>query len=305
MTFQQDEQATRALSGTIGKRVLGVECPVRNKTGDTCNECVRVKRWWREKTAESEKLARDHQSKESYFLNILNREGDFTVLKIGKKVAKSLMSKNERYKQRTGKAFGFANLEEGEWVAISKEGDHPNFEYEFETLSEQAEAIDTSAVKELPSLNNLTADFNDGLLNIHDIASLSSGDSFEFRMLPIPTNNGKAVEMVFRYYHWRCSEADILGGEDLSTAVPTGTAAPKEFQEYMGVDVGDEEEVEEEPTQFTMETAPECFGHFDGDDDCLMTDCDLIREACAKDAGYVQNDEGEYVRKPKKKKKKK
>lgn len=279
--FQEDTKASRALGSTMGKRVLGVECPIRNNTGEVCNECARVKAWWRSNSGDDEKRARDHQAKESYFLNIQKRDGEFAVLKIGKKVAKSLQQKLVRYKDRTGKAFGFANLEEGEWVAISKSGDHPNFEYEFEQLGEKADSVSADTVKGLPSLNNLSRDFNDGLIDIADISSLSSGDSMEFRMLPIPTGENMATEMIFRYYHWRCSEAEILGGE--SSENVTGGATPSEFQEYMPDANGQAVETADTggSTTYTLDDPPGCFGHYDADDDdCKEADCDDIREAC-------------------------
>ena len=262
MSFQEDTKASRALGSTMGKRVLGVECPIRNNTGEVCNECARVKVWWRG-GGEDEKRARDHQAKESYFLNIQKRDGEFAVLKIGKKVAKSLAQKLTRYKERTSKAFGFANLEEGEWVSIAKSGDHPNFEYDFEQLGEKADSVSADTVKGLPSLNNLTKDFNDGVIDIVDISGLSSGDSYEFRMLPIPTGDSMATEMVFRYYHWRCSEAEIIGGSpiDVKTA-----ETPEEFKEYMP----DAETTTNDTgggTTYTLDDPPGCFGHFDGDDD--------------------------------------
>lgn len=278
--FQEDKAAARSLGSTMGKRVLGVECPLRNATGEVCRECERVKAAWRAGDSDNEKWARDHQAKESYFLNIINREGDAKVLKIGKKVAKSLKQKLERYKDRTGKVFGFANLEEGEWVAISKSGDHPNYEYDFEQLGEKAEPVEVDFVKGLPSLNNLTEDFNDGLIDIHDVSTLKSGDSFEFRMLPIPTGEKKATEMIFRYYHWRCSEAEITGG-DVGTAVASGTETPEEFSEYMPSAGANGEEISGGSTAYTLEDPPGCFGHFvDGDDDCMEADCDAIRDAC-------------------------
>jgi hypothetical protein len=274
--FAEDTRAGRALGSTLGKRVLGIECPIRNNTGEVCNECARVKVWWRG-GGEDEKRARDHQAKESYFLNIQKRDGEFAVLKIGKKVAKSLKQKLEKYKERTGKLFGFANLEEGIWTAISKSGDHPNFEYEFEQLGEKAEAVSAETVKGLPSLNNLTNDFNDGLIDIADVSVIKSGDSYEFRMLPIPTGDNMATEMVYRYYHWRCSEAEITGG-DLTVA--TGQT-PEEFKEYMPANGHGKEAVESGGTAYTLEDPPGCFGHFDtDDDDCKEADCAAIREAC-------------------------
>jgi len=107
MAFQEDRAAQRGLESTIGRRVLGVECPVRNRTGEVCKECERVKRLWRQDTATSTEDARRRQAKDSYFINIQKRDGEFTSLKIGKKVAKSLKQKLERYKDRTGKSFGF------------------------------------------------------------------------------------------------------------------------------------------------------------------------------------------------------
>lgn len=274
--FQEDTKAGRALGSTMGKRVLGIECPIRNNTGEVCNECARVKVWWRG-GGEDEKRARDHQAKESYFLNIQKRDGEFAVLKIGKKVAKSLKQKLERYKDRTGKLFGYANLEEGEWVAISKSGDHPNFEYEFEVVGEKAEAVAADVVKGLPALGNLTKDFTDGLIDIADISALKSGDSYEFRMLPIPTGENMATEMVYRYYHWRCSEAEITGG-DLTVA--TGET-PEEFKEYMPEDGHGKEAVESGGSSYTLDDPPGCFGHYDAnDDDCKEADCEVIREAC-------------------------
>lgn len=277
MSFQEDTKASRALGSTMGKRVLGVECPIRNNSGEVCNECARVKVWWRG-GGEDEKRARDHQAKESYFLNIQKRDGEFAVLKIGKKVAKALKTKLERYKDRSGKAFGFANLEEGEWVSIAKSGDHPNFEYEFETLGEKAEAVSADSVKGLPSLGNLTKDFNDGAIDIVDISGLSSGDSYDFRMVPIPTGDGMATEMIFRYYHWRCSEAEITGGgpADIQAA---GT--PEEFKEYMPNDGHGEDAGVPDGKGYTLEDPPGCFGHYDGDDDdCKEADCNDIRDAC-------------------------
>jgi hypothetical protein len=275
--FQEDTKAGRALGSTMGKRVLGIECPIRNNTGEVCNECARVKVWWRG-GGEDEKRARDHQAKESYFLNIQKRDGEFAVLKIGKKVAKSLKQKLERYKDRSGKLFGYANLEEGEWVAISKSGDHPNFEYEFEQLGEKAEAVSADTVKGLPSLANLTKDFNDGHIDIADISALKSGETYEFRMLPIPTGENMATEMVYRYYHWRCSEAEITGGE---LTVATGDT-PEEFKEYMPDADGDKGAVDNgENSAYTLDDPPGCFGHYDAaDDDCKEADCEVIREAC-------------------------
>jgi hypothetical protein len=274
--FQEDTKAGRALGSTMGKRVLGIECPIRNNTGEVCNECARVKVWWRG-GGEDEKRARDHQAKESYFLNIQKRDGEFAVLKIGKKVAKSLKQKLERHKDRSGKLFGYANLEEGEWVAISKSGDHPNFEYEFEVVGEKAEAVTADVVKGLPSLDNITKDFTDGLIDIADISALKSGDSYEFRMLPIPTGENMATEMVYRYYHWRCSEAEITGG-DLTVA--TGET-PEDFKEYMPEDGHGKEAVESGGTVYNLEDPPGCFGHYDAnDDDCKEADCEVIREAC-------------------------
>jgi len=274
--FQEDTKAGRALGSTMGKRVLGIECPIRNNTGEVCNECARVKVWWRG-GGEDEKRARDHQAKESYFLNIQKRDGEFAVLKIGKKVAKSLKQKLERYKDRSGKLFGYANLEEGEWVAISKSGDHPNFEYEFEVVGEKAEAVTADVVKGLPSLDNITKDFTDGLIDIADISALKTGDSYEFRMLPIPTGENMATEMVYRYYHWRCSEAEITGG-DLTVA--TG-ATPEEFKEYMPEEGHGKEAVETGGSVYTLDDPPGCFGHYDAnDDDCKEADCEVIREAC-------------------------
>jgi hypothetical protein len=277
--FEEDKAAARALAATQGKRVLGIECPVRNGTGEVCKECERVKAGWRAGDAENEKWSRDHQAKESYFLNIIDRNGDAKALKIGKKVAKALKQKLERYKERTGKMFGFANLEEGEWVAISKTGDHPNFEYDFEMLGEKAEPVEVDLVKGMPSLNNLTADYTEGLIDIHDVSTLASGDSYEFRMLPIPTSDKKATEMIFRYYHWRCSEAEIISG-DVGTSVATGTATPEEFTEYMTAATGDGA-VQGVSSGYTLQDPPGCFGHFvEGDDDCMENDCDDIREAC-------------------------
>jgi hypothetical protein len=286
MAFVEDERASRSLNSTMGKRVLGIECPVRNNTGDVCKECERVKLAWRAGDAENEKWAREHQAKESYFLNILKRDGEFTALKIGKKVAKSLKSKLEKYKKRHGKAFGFANLDEGEWVAISKEGDHPNFEYEFEMLGEKADSVAEKDVKGLPSLMNITEDFNEGVIDLADISSLSSGDSYEFRMVPIPTEEKKATEMIYRYYHWRCTEADIIGGS-VESAVKTGEDTPEEFKEYMTVDDkvddGDFVREVEEVKKYTLDDAPGCFGHFDKEDeDCFEVDCEDIRDDCAE-----------------------
>jgi hypothetical protein len=68
MAFQEDQRAKRELETSIGRRVLGVECPIRNKTGDTCKECERVKKLWRQNTATSEQEARDKQAKDSYFI---------------------------------------------------------------------------------------------------------------------------------------------------------------------------------------------------------------------------------------------
>jgi hypothetical protein len=48
-----------------------------------------------------------------------------TLILLGKKVAKSLKAKLEKYRDKTGKMFGYANLEEGEWLAINKSGEKP------------------------------------------------------------------------------------------------------------------------------------------------------------------------------------
>ncbi len=284
--FVEDKQAKRELEGSIGRRILGVECPIRNKTGEVCKECERVKKLWRQNTATSEQEARDKQAKDSYFINIQMRDDTFAALKIGKKVAKSLKSKLERYKEKTGKAFGFANLEEGEWLAINKSGENKNFEYDLEILGEKADPVTEATVKGMHSLDNLTVDFNNGELNLEDIAAIASGDSFEFRMLPIPTGEGKATEMILRYYHWYCNEADILGGGEVDDVVGTGVAAPKDFQEFMDVGVTEDSEVmpDDDKHQYTMDDKPECFGHFDGDADCMESDCDVIREACTAKA---------------------
>jgi hypothetical protein len=260
MAFVEDKQAKRTLETGIGRRVLGVECPIRNKTGDVCKECERVKKLWRQNTAATEQEARDKQAKDSYFLNIQMRDGTLTPLKIGKKVAKSLKTKLERYKEKTGKVFGFANLEEGEWLAINKSGENKNFEYDLEILGEKADPVTEATVKGMHPLDNLTVDFNNGELNLEDIAAIASGESFEFRMLPIPTGEGKATEMILRYYHWYCNEADILGGGEVDDVVGTGTDAPKEFQEYMDVGVTEDSEVmpDEEKHQYTMDDKPEC-----------------------------------------------
>lgn len=287
--FTEDPKAKRELENAVGKRVLAVECPVRNRTGDICRECERVRKLWKEGTADSENEARKRQAKDSYFLNVQLRNGDFTALKIGKKVAKSLKTKLERYKDKTGAAFGFANIDDaGQWLAINKSGESPNFEYELEVLGETADSVDAAKVKALPSLNNLTEDFNNGVLPLMDISALSSGDGLEFRMVPIPTTEGKATEMVYRYYHWMCNESDILGGADVNEVVETGTSPPKDFSEYMTVNAQEEEEKEEqEVRRYTLETAPKCFGYFDATDDCLEEDCSDIVEQCAAKAGYV------------------
>ena len=302
--FKEDKRAARELEAATGKRVLGIECPLRNNTGDVCKECERVRKLWNANTADAEKEARDRQAKDSYFLNVMLRDESFTCLKIGKKVAKSLKNKVERYKEKTGAAFGYANIEDkGQWLAIHKSGEHPNFEYELEVLGEVAEPVEPSTVKGLPSLNNLTEDYNNGDLPLLDISSLSSGDSLEFRMVPVPTTDDKATEMVFRYFHWRCSQTDILGGADINDAVETGDTPPREFSEYMTVGTTEEEE-EDVPAsveKYTMENKPECYSYYDGESDCFDEDCDNIRDACAKAAGYVLVD-GEYVKKTKKKK---
>ena len=121
MKLEVDEKETRKLSGEMGRRVLGVECPVYNKTGDICKECDRVKTLYRQDTAESRKEAGDRRAKQSFFLNVLFKDSDEPiVLKIGKKVAGKLFSSNEKYKARTGKVFGYGDPDEGEWVSISK-----------------------------------------------------------------------------------------------------------------------------------------------------------------------------------------
>ena len=283
--FVEDKQAKRNLEGSIGRRILGVECPIRNKTGDVCKECARVKKLWRQNTSTSEQEARDKQAKDSYFLNILMRDGSFTALKIGKKVAKSLKAKLEKYREKTGKVFGFANLEEGEWLSINKSGESPNFEYELEVLGEKADSVDEATVKAMHSLDNLTEDFNNGDLNLEDIAAMATGESFEFRMVPIPTGENRATEMIYRYFHWFCNEADILGGEEVDAVVDTGTETPKEFQEYMDVGVTDGEVMpDDDKYQYTMQDKPECFGYFDGDEECMKSDCDNIREECTAKA---------------------
>jgi hypothetical protein len=302
--FKEDARARRELEGTIGRRILGVECPTRNKTGDVCKECERVKKLWRENTATAEEDARKRQSKDSYFLNIQKRDGTFTALKIGKKVAKSLKTKLERYRDKTGKAFGYANLDEGEWLAISKSGEKPNFEYDLEVLGEKAEPVDIADVKAMASLNNLTEDYHSGVLDLEDIASINSGDSYEFRMLPIPTGEDRATEMVYRYYHWFCSEADILGGEEVGDVVKTGADTPKEFREFMEIGATDDVEImkdEEKKHTYTADAPPECFGHWDGEEDCMEPDCDIIRKSCATEAGYIETEEGTFIKKSKKK----
>jgi len=121
-------------------------------------------------------------------------------------------------------------------------------------------------------------------------------------MVPIPTTEGKATEMVYRYYHWRCSEADILGGEDVDAVVKTGDSPPREFSEFMGVnEASEEEDTPKEAEKYTLDNAPECMGYFDNESDCFEADCDNIREACAKEAGYVKNEDGEFVKVKKKK----
>ena len=40
--FVEDQRAKRSLETSIGRRVLGVECPVRNKTGDVCTSLIIV-----------------------------------------------------------------------------------------------------------------------------------------------------------------------------------------------------------------------------------------------------------------------
>ena len=302
MTFVEDKKAQRELENVTGKKILGVECPKRNRTGEICKECDRVAKLWRMGTADAEQEARGRQAKDSYFLNVQLRSGDLTALKIGKKVAKSLKTKLERYKDKTAAAFGYANIEDkGQWLAIHKTGEYPNFEYELEVLGESADPVDADKVKAMPSLTNITEDFNDGELSLQDISHLNSGDSLEFRMLPIPTGEGKATEMVFRFYHWRCSEADILGGEDVESVGETEVEAPKEFSEYMEAGVSPvDTDVTAETKQYTLDNPPDCFGFFDGTDDCLDKDCDLVREACAAKAGYKEVD-GEFVKVKKKK----
>ena len=303
--FKEDARARRELESTIGRRVLGVECPVRNRKGDVCKECDRVRKLWRQNTTTAEDDARKRQAKDSYFLNIQKRDGTLIALKIGKKVAKALKTRTERHREKTGKSFGFANLEEGEWLAISKSGERPNFEYDLEVLGERAEPVEESAVRAMPTLNNLTDDFNNGVLDLEDIAAIQSGDTYEFRMLPIPTGEDSATEMVYRYYHWFCSDADILGGEEVEDVVKTGVDTPKEFREFM--DVGAPEDVDvmkddKEKKTYTADAPPECFGHFDGEEDCMEPDCNVIREACATESGYVQSAPMVFEKAKKKKK---
>jgi hypothetical protein len=302
--IQEDPKAKRATEQAVGKKILGTECPKRNRTGTICKECDRVEKLYRAGTADARDEAGSRKAKDSYFLNVQLRDGEFTALKIGKLVAKKLDAKLRKYKEKTGASFGFANIEDkGQWLSISKEGTHPNFEYDLEVLGEEAEPVDEAVVKGLPSLNNLTEDFNDGVLPLFDISSIPSGSSFEFRMVPIMTAEDRATEMVHRYYHWRCTEADILGGEDVDSVVETGDAPPKEFSEYMGIEVDDgESDAPATTEQYTMEEPPNCFGMFDNDSDCLEPDCDKIRVACANKAGYEYNG-SEFVKKATKKKK--
>jgi hypothetical protein len=108
--------------------------------------------------------------------------------------------------------------------------------------------------------------------------------------------------MVYRYYHWRCSEADILGGEDVNAVVETGSDTPREFSEYMTVSAEDSNEEEDKPVErYTINTAPGCYGHFDNESECFEEDCANIRTSCAEEAGYDFVG-GEYVKKAKKKK---
>lgn len=302
MALQEDQKAKRATEQAVGKKVLGTECPKRNRTGTVCKECDRVERLYRSGTADDRELAGRKKAKDSYFLNVILRDGEKTALKIGKLLAKKLDIKLRKYKERTGASFGFANIEgDGKWLQASKTGDHPNYEYDLDVL-EDAEPVDEAVVKGMPSLNNLTEDFNDGVLPLLDVSSIGSGATLDFRMIPIMTSENKATEMVHRYYHWFCTEADIEGGEDVDAVVETGSAPPKEFSEYMGVETGGEEASTPEAIEkYTLDNPAKCFGMFDNDTDCFEPDCDDIREACAKEAGYTYID-GEYVKKIKKQK---
>ena len=151
---------------------------------------------------------------------------------------------------------------------------------------------------------NTTGQLRDELLNIEifDIATINSGEEKEFRPLPIPTPSGKyTAPFVFIYYHWRCNEAEILGGGNIEDAVPD--AVPSEFREFMTVEEGGSSDaVVEGSTKYTMDSPAACFGNYDGDEDCRADDCDDIRAACAAEAGYEQNAAGEFVKKVKKKK---
>lgn len=303
--FTEDPKAQRDLENQVGKKVLGVECPKKNRTGDICKECDRVAKLWRANTADSDKEARARQAKDSYFLNVQLEDGEFTALKIGKKVANSLKKKSDRYKERHNAPFGFANIDgKGRWLEIHKSGEYPNFEYELEVLDEVAEPVDVGTVKALPPLNNITEDFNAGILPLKDISAIPTETHLKFRIVPIPTNEGQATEMVYRYYHWRCFEADILGGEDVDSIVETGTEIPREFSDYMGVDTAtDEGDTAPTPVEkYTVDNTPDCFGYFDNQGDCFDPDCEDIVTVCAEKAGYHLVD-GEYVKKPAKKKK--
>jgi hypothetical protein len=304
MSYEVDEGARRKVDSSFsGKRVLGIECPLRNNTGPVCKECDRARKLWRMGTESSQQEARDRFAKPTYFANVvLQDNNNHAVLKLGKKVSADILDELEETK---GPAFKFADPEEGRWVSISKKGTRPSFEYRFRLTDDVAPTVEKATVDNLNSLNNVTEDFNDGNIDLFDISSLESGGALSFRLLPSPTGTGKYKLLQVVHYHWRCNEADILGGEDPDEMdKPVELKDDSEFEEYMTVD--ETEETDEVKAQYSLDEAESvaCFGNYDGDEMCMAYDCDIIREPCAIKNGYVKDDDGEFVKKKVKKVKK-
>nr|NIU83580.1 hypothetical protein [Candidatus Thorarchaeota archaeon] len=271
MSYEMDEGARRKVDSSFsGKRVLGIECPLRNNTGVVCKECDRARKLWRMGTESSQQEARDRFAKPTYFANVVLKDnGNHAILKLGKKVSADILDELEQTK---GPAFKFADPEEGRWVSINKKGTRPSFEYRFRLTDDVAPTIDKSEVDNLNNLNNVTFDFNEGNIDLFDISSLESGQSLIFRLLPTPTGSGKYKLLQVVHYHWRCNEADILGGEDPDDMEkPIELQDGSDFEEFMTVDETEEEEEEEEdflknrpPSQFQPDEAESvaCFGNY-------------------------------------------
>lgn len=286
MSYEMDERDTRELSGELDKkrRVFGVLCPKRNRTGDTCKECDRAELLWGRGDKDSQDIARGKFAKPSFFITAMLEDGTFTAMKLGKQVAKEILDEFDNY---TG--WGFADPDEGRWVRISKRGDYPNFEYRFNVLPDDAPAVEKEKMANLPYLNDIKNSYLEGKVDVLDIANhLQSGTSLKFRMLPTPKENGKFNKMTFQYYHWRCTEADILGGlEATDMYSQNGEELPDEdYSEFMGTEdtpTGSNEFQETTTTKTEESDMPKCYGNFDADpDDCLTKECDEWREGCVK-----------------------